>query len=157
RRDRGLRRHVHLLRGVHDVHLRVLEMGVPEGGADLARVADEGEPEAAGPFAERERGARSHGRGAEVASHRINPDARDRGHGVAGRLRFARRDDLFAPVVPAARADAVWEPRGAAVSAVREARFAELPVRAPLLAARVRVTSLGYRHDAGPPEAQAGA
>src|SRR5262249_52743944 len=86
------------------------------------------------------------------------PDARDGSHGgVVGRLGFARRDDLFAPVVPAARADAVREPGGAAVRAVRQARLSELPVRAPLLAARMRMTSLGNRHDAEPPGRRIGA
>src|SRR5262249_968170 len=72
---------------------------------------------------------------------------------VVRRLGFARRDDLFALVVAAARADPVRKPGGAAGGGVGGARFAGLPGRAPFLAAGMRVTSLGNRHDAGPPGA----
>src|SRR5260221_2043752 len=145
--------HVHLFGNVDDVHERRVHVGARQRRTELGLVAHERQPEAAGPLAERERGALGHGIRAEVASHRINPDARDRGHEGRPPLCFARRNDLFALVESTARTDPVREPRGAAVRAVREPRRAELPVRAPLLAARVRGTSLGNRHDAEPPGA----
>src|SRR2546423_1451782 len=90
----------------------------PVLGKNAASAAQEVRPEAAGPLAERERGALGHGTGAEVASHRINPDARDRGHEGRPPLCFARRNDLFALVESTARTDPVRQPRGAAVRAV---------------------------------------
>src|SRR5262245_53772253 len=63
-----------------------------------------------------------------------------------GALLFARRNDLFALVVAAVRADAVRLLGAAAMAAGIEARALQLPVGAALLAAGARVSPLGYGH-----------
>src|SRR5882672_8371726 len=61
-------------------------------------------------------------------------------------LRPLLRDHLFARVVAAVAAHAVRKLRLAAVRAERPGRHREFPVRAALLAAGARVSSLGYGH-----------
>src|SRR5262245_36802935 len=70
----------------------------------------------------------------------------------AGALIAARRDDLFAVVVAAVRADAVRLLRGAAAATRVKARRFELPVRAPLAPARAGMSPFRNCHREHPPE-----
>ena len=112
RGGRGLLVHVDLLGSVHDLDA-VADVRPFECGPDLRLVADQRDTEAAGPLAQRERHTLRDRLRPEVASHRVQPDARDGSHRhCVARLRLARRRDLLTGVVAAIAADAVRQRGG---------------------------------------------
>ena len=64
----------------------------------------------------------------------------------AAALLFARKDDFFPVVMTAARAHPVRLTGASTVAADVQSGLLQLPVGAPLPAARARVSSLGNRH-----------